>query len=130
MPSASESHRPQLVRRVLVAILILGFISGVISGYYEADKVPEPVWSEIGTTLLTLFLILTWYHIDSNEHQYKRNIWLNVVILGFAIFGIPYYLMRSRPPGKRLAALGRLSLFTLIFFGVSVLGEYLMIWIL
>ena len=128
-PSALNLQRPQLIRRLLAAILILGFISGAISGYYEATKSLEPMWSDFTSTIIILFLILSWYHIDSNAHQYKRSIWLNILIIGFALIGVPYYLIRSRAPGMRFHAIVRLLSFALMFIGVSVVGEYLMIWL-
>jgi hypothetical protein len=128
-PTALNSHRPQLIRRVLASILILGFISGAISGYYEASKSLEPMWSDFTSTIIILFLILTWYHIDSNAHEYKRSIWLNILIIGFALIGVPYYLIRSRAPGKRFHAIALLLSFAFLFIGVSMVGEYLMIWV-
>jgi len=106
-------------------MLVLSFISGTVSGYYDSINVTETTWFDIASTILFLFLMLTWYHIDSNEHGYKRNMWLNVFIVGFGIFGIPYYIVRSRARGKKLAAMGWLLLFTLLFMGVNFAGEYL-----
>ena len=119
------SHRSQLIRRLLLTMLVLSFISGMVSGYYDAINVTNTTWFDVASTLLFLFLMLTWYHIDSNEQGYKRNSWLNVFIVGCAIFAIPYYLLRSRARGKKLAAMGWLLVFTLLFLGVNFAGEYL-----
>jgi hypothetical protein len=121
-------HRPQLIQRLLCTMLVLSFISGMVSGYYDSIHVAGTTWFDIASTILLLFLMLTWYHIDSNEHGYKRSMWLNIFILGFALFGIPYYVFRSRARGKRFAAMGWLLIFTLLFMGVNVGGEYLMVW--
>jgi hypothetical protein len=123
--STSIPDREQLIRRVLAAILISGFVSGLITGYFDQGQNAAPGWFDLISTVFILFLILTWYHIDSNAQQYRRNIWLNFLIVGFALVGVPYYLMRSRPEGKRLNAICWLVVFTMLFLGVSVTGEYL-----
>lgn len=108
-------------------MLIVAFISGAISGYFEAGDLQEPLWSELISTALLLFLLLSWYHIDSNEHQYQRNVWMTVAIIGFALVAVPYYLVRSRVPGKKLSAVTNLLLFALLFTAVSAAGEYAVI---
>ena len=108
----------------------MGFISGTITGYFEANNTAEPVLSVLLTTLVTVFLVLTWYHIDSNEHRFQRSAWLNVLIVGFALVGVPYYLYKSRVPEQRGRAFGRLVGFTFVYFCFSILGEYLIgVWL-
>ena len=51
------------------------------------------------------------------------------LIIALAIIGIPTYLIRSRPPGKKLAAIGWLCLFIALFAIISTLGEASVSWL-
>ena len=114
---------------ILIAMLGLSVISGAMTGYFEANHAIEPPWSEFASTLILIVLTLSWYHVDSNEHNYVRSIWLNMLILGLAIIGIPYYLINSRAKGKKLAALGWLTVFVCLFMSLNMVGELLMSWL-
>ena len=105
-------------------------LSGAITGYFDALHQPEPAWSEISTTIALLILMLIWYHGDSNTHQFKRPAWLTVLIAGFALVGIPCYLIKSRAPAERLQAMGQLALFALCLMAASLAGETLMGWVM
>jgi hypothetical protein len=121
----SIPERARLIRSVLITMLVAGFASGLVTGYFDANQSVTPGWFDIISTLFILFLLLTWYHIDSNAQGYRRHVWLNFLIVGFALIGVPYYLMRSRPEGKRLNAICWLVVFAMLFLSVSVGGEYL-----
>ncbi|PRC91750.1 hypothetical protein [Solimicrobium silvestre] len=124
-----EKFGSPLVQWILIFILSLAFASGAITGYFEARHALEPLWSDYATNILLIILTLSWYHVDSNDRRYDRNIWLNMLILGLAIIGIPFYLIRSRVQGKKLAAIGWLIVFTCLFTSLNLLGTALMGWL-
>ncbi len=111
-------------------MLSLSWLDGLITGSMEKQHLLLPAWWELTATITLMVLILSWYHKDSNTRQFRRTPWLTMAILGVAIFGIPYYLIRSRPAGKKWRALGGLTVFTGLFFSVSFIGEAMARWLL
>jgi len=115
---------------VLQLMLSLALLSGSITGYFDALHQTEPAWSEISSTIALLILMLIWYHTDSTQHEFKRPAWLTVLIAGFALIGIPCYLIKSRAPEERLPALGWLTVYTLSLMAASLVGETMMGWVM
>ena len=62
-------------------------------------------------------MIFLWFRADAREVGYQRSGVLNVAVVALAFLAIPVYLVRSRPKGRRLKALG--------WFGVVVCGTVL-----
>ncbi len=115
---------------VLQLMLSLALLSGAITGYFDALHQTEPAWSEISSTIALLILLLIWYHTDSTQHNFKRPAWLTVLIAGFALVGVPCYLIKSRAPQARMAALGWLTVYALSLMAASLVGEALMGWVM
>ena len=110
---------------LLLAMLGLSLLDGVISGLFEVRHAAEPLWWDILALLSMIVMLLCWYHQDSNLRHFQRHKMLNIVILGAAIIGIPYYLIRSRPKGKKIIAIGWLLTYTGLFFLSSACGTRL-----
>lgn len=73
-------------------------------------------------TLLSNFVAFVWYCRDSDAVGYRRSLGLNIAVILLGPFTIAYYLVRSRPKGKRLRALMGLLVFVCLLVGASVLG--------
>ncbi len=77
------------------------FVSGMVDQYFYPGIDFPP--SAMGWTLVSLFLVFAWYHLDASERGYRRSPWLNVGVIALAVVALPYYFFRSR--GARHGAL-------------------------
>ncbi|NML60099.1 hypothetical protein HHL21_03160 [Massilia sp. RP-1-19] len=68
------------------------------------------------------FVAFVWYCRDSDAMGYKRSSGLNIAVILLGPFGVAFYLVRSRPKGKRLRAVLRLLGFVCLLVGASVPG--------
>ncbi len=67
-----------------------------------------------------LLACFAWLHADARELDIRRPWWLNVgIILAPPVF-VPYYLYKTRPPGRRLQPI-------LIFFAILVTSGFAMV---
>ena len=116
------------LRRLLIIMLGLSLADGIANGYATLNHGTVPAWWEVGATIAMALLGLSWYHLDSNFRQFQRSMGLNILIFGIALIGFPYYLIRSRPAGKKLASLGWLTAYCGLLLLTGWLGEQLMKW--
>jgi hypothetical protein len=58
-----------------------------------------------------LLICFTWLHFDSRQLDIRRPWWLNIGIALLTSVFVPYYLYKTRPEGRRGAAI-------LAFFGI------------
>jgi hypothetical protein len=96
---------------ILWALLALMLATGMAEAQYAADHLSKPAWWILLSAFLTNFLPYYWYRLDSERRRFLPPAWMNSAVVACAPFGIPAYLARSRPPGARLPALGRMCLF-------------------
>ena len=117
----------QQKRRAIATFLSIGTIFGIATQYPTPFHVPE--WVEWILIVAYGFSVFWWYHADGNERSYKRSIWLNIIMVGLPIVGLPYYLFRSR--GFRsgaLAILGAAGL-ALLFVLLAAMSSIVVAWI-
>jgi peptidoglycan/LPS O-acetylase OafA/YrhL len=108
-------------KRILLAILLLMVLDGFIDATYAADASTQPLAWSVPLTLCFSFLTFLWYRRDSEERGYARSRWLNIGIILLTPFSVPYYLLRSRPPGQKLRALMKCAGFaTLIVLSAAI----------
>jgi len=88
---------------------------GALAGYYQSFGANPPRSLEFALTALTIVLLYVWYYLDAEERQYNRTALLGGAVILLSALAIPYYLVRSRPPGARVKALGK-------FLGLAVLS--------
>lgn len=62
---------------------------------------------------VTLAVCFTWLHFDSRQLDIRRPWWLNVGIVLLLVVFVPYYLYKTRPAGRRGAAI--FGFFGLVF---------------
>lgn len=108
-------------KRFLLAILALMLVNGVVDTRYEAVGTPPIGWS-LGLALAFSFLVFAWYRYDSDEEGYRRSLWLNMGVLVASPLAVPYYLLRSRPEGRRLHAILRLAGFAVLMVLATAAG--------
>jgi hypothetical protein len=85
--------------------------------------------ADFGPMVLGLAFLFAWMHFDERRHTYRRSPLLNIGIVALAILFVPVYLIRSRPPGRRLlsvlAFFGVVALWLLIAAITAAVTEYL-----
>lgn len=109
-------------KHILIVQLLLVMLYGALDAIYSARGASQPpVWS-IPLELLFIFFTFLWYRIDSDAYGYPRSKWLNVGIILFPPVAVPYYLLRSRPQGKKLRALLKCAGFVVLIWLANAAG--------
>jgi hypothetical protein len=101
-------------QRILIVLLLLMVLDGALDATYAARGLAQPLAWSAPLTLGVSFLSFLWYRIDSDERGYARSRWLNISMIILTIFAVPYYLVRSRPSGRKLRALLKCAGFALL----------------
>ena len=68
------------------------------------------------------FVSFVWYCRDSDAVAYRRTLGLNICVIALGPFAVSYYLLRSRPRGRRLRMILRLLGFIVLLVAASALG--------
>jgi hypothetical protein len=103
--------RPRLV---LVLLFIGVAVSGAFDGYHLARNEATPAPLNLALTFMLGAISFAWYYFDAAQIPYRRPKLLDVAVIFLAPIAVPFYLIRSRPSGSRLKAVG-------LFLGVFVL---------
>lgn len=111
-------------RQVLVLLFICTLLYGALFGYGATHHAHGPGFGP-SVEILFSFLSFYWYRLDSDIRHYRRSKPLNIGIILFATVALPYYLVRSRPPGQRARALWRLAEFSMLLLAGVFAGAAL-----
>jgi hypothetical protein len=103
MPAPASADRMLTPRRIFYVLLAVTFVWGLEEGWELQRGRTSPGWT-VALTMLFSFLSFLWYRLDSDLQRYRRSLGLNVAILAVAFLAYPYYIVRSRPRGRRLRA--------------------------
>ena len=110
---------------ILWSIGVLGFVSGAI-GQYLSPNSTSLVLADVPFIVACIFLVFSWYYIDSEHLGFQRFKVLNIAIIGITIVAMPYYFFCSRGMRRGFVALG-LFLLSILGYGVlQVIGQYAM----
>ena len=109
-------------KNTLWALLVLMFACGMTDALYAAAHMRMPAWWALCSAFLLNFLPYYWYRLDSEARLYRRTRWMNTAVVAVSPLAIPLYLLRSRPQGRRLEALARMSGFLLMMLGAALGG--------
>ncbi|WP_116807638.1 hypothetical protein [Steroidobacter cummioxidans] len=108
--------------QILILLLLYIAALGGMAAFLDARRIAEPQWSVIVTTMLGSLLVFWWYWADSVSRSYRRSPLLNVAIIAVGFLAVPYYLLRSRQRGQRLAAFAKLVAFVLLMVVAVMIG--------
>lgn len=108
--------------QILVIVLLYFAALGGLTAYLEVQRIAEPQWSVMLTSLMGSILVFWWYWADSTLRAYRRSPLLNVAVVGIGILAVPYYLLRSREKGQRLLALAKMLGFIVLMVGALLVG--------
>jgi hypothetical protein len=108
-------------KHVLGMLLGFALLVTFVDATVLHDGVRAPWWNVVSSLIFSI-LCFSWYRLDSEQRQYRRSALLNVGVVALAVFAIPYYVVRSRPPGQKARALLRLGGFVLLLIAVSFCG--------
>lgn len=108
-------------RQTLALLVAATFVFGVVDARETESGIQAGGWGILCTVLFS-FLSFYWYRLDSETHRYRRTPLLNVGIVMLAIVAVPYYLVRSRPAGRRGRALLGLAGFCALLICAGVGG--------
>lgn len=109
-------------KNTLWALLVLMFACGMADALYAAAHMRMPAWWALLSAFLLNFLPYYWYRLDSEARLYRRSRWMSTAVVAVSPLAIPLYLLRSRPQGRRLEALARMSGFLLLMLGAALGG--------
>ena len=128
-PVASQVGTGMKPKHALTALLVLIASLGSVLAFLEARGIAEPSVLQMGSTLAFSALTFWWFWLDSEAHAYKRSPFLNVGMIAIGLIAVPYYLLRSRPKGARLSALGKLLGFIFLLVGALIVGSMCGFWL-
>ena len=98
----------------LAGTAVCGVLIGVTDVLFANAVGTAKLVAHFGPMIVALAFVFAWLHYDAPQWSYRRSPLLNVGIVAIALVFVPVYLIRSRPPGRRLRAiLGFLGLFVL-----------------
>ena len=110
-------------RHAIYAFLIAVAIVGGIDGHMKFQSITPPIWWDIASSAILALFAFGWYFLDSKDHCYRRSNLLNVAVFVLAAGAIPYYLAKSRAPGRRVDAVLNFVVFCGLAFVVSLIGH-------
>ncbi len=112
-------------KRILILLLLLMVVDGFVDATYAADGLQQPLAWSLPLTLCFSFLTFLWYRRDSDDVGYARSRWLNIAVIAASPVSVPYYLLRSRPEGRRLRAVLKCLGFAVLVVLCAALGMVL-----
>lgn len=108
----------------LIAMLMLLALSGLVQAATGKANNHARLFS-IGLDVLASFSAFVWYCRDSDMRRYRRSLWRNILFNAVGVLFIPWYLLRTRPSGKRLCSLLSLGGFCLLMLAAVLVGAVL-----
>ncbi|MEW6021826.1 MAG: hypothetical protein AB1807_06770 [Pseudomonadota bacterium] len=112
-------------RGVLIALLVLMFVSTLVEMGADLRARGEPVLWSLLTGLLSSFLSFYWFRVDRELRGWPQSRWLSTAIVTVTPLAVPYYLARSRPKGRKLRGVAGFVGFVFLMLVASILGGML-----
>jgi hypothetical protein len=110
-------------RGCLLVILALSLVRGFMTGILEEDS-SFVAFLDIAVPIGTLFGILIWCMLDSEERNMTLTKKMLVAIILVLVFAFPYYILTTRSRLKALGTIGLSILFVVFCGGLYAVGEY------
>ena len=129
------SASPDVLRRHKQRAIVSAYGISLVSGIWIATQFPgltEPEtlqatmdalrvhWINWVYQTAMLLACFGWLHADARELDIRRPWWLNLGIILVPPLFVPYYLYKTRPPGRRLPPI-------LVFFAILVTSGFAMV---
>jgi hypothetical protein len=108
----------------LIAMLGLLALSGLVHAAAGNANNPARLFTMV-LDVLASFSAFVWYCRDSDMLRYRRSLWRNMLFIFLGILFVPWYLLRTRPSGKRFISLLSLGGFGLLMLVAVVVGAVL-----
>ena len=116
-----QNHTEQNLNGPLWAMLVLIALGGLVAGLAKADHGLALLFSFV-LNVLSSFAAFVWYCRDSDVRGYRRSLWRNILFNAVGAVFVPWYLLRTRPSGKRFGAMLSLGGFCLLMLVAVVAG--------
>jgi len=113
-------------RLALSLLLVVSLLCGAVAEYCQDHFVREPGWWRLVSTASVVLLMFSWYYCDSRARAFRRSRSLDFGVVALALVAVPYYLVRSRPRGKRFRALLNLVGYCVLLMLSSIAGALIM----
>lgn len=124
-PMTSVESDPEIQdkkRQALFKILVIAGVAPFAEVFLARWWYDEKTWVII-TAIATVFPMLRWCFLDANERQLRLSRFMQVFIVFFGVFGIRFWLLRTR--GIRgFVSIAWVLLFFAIVVGVNMLADY------
>lgn len=117
-------------RRWLCAALALNALYGAVQGWATGGGAAAPGAVDFAYALFLLPLPYLWLRADAAAHGWQRGLVLSGAAIYLPWLAIPWYLLRSRRPGHRAAAVARALGFGVLAMPLTYLlgGAPLALW--
>ncbi len=102
---------------VLALVAAISLLDGLAA--LRGLILPRPV--DVFYAVVMAILSYLWLRQDARERRQQVGALMSGLVIACAVIGIPVYLMRSRPAGERLRAVGRFFGFVVVAAGLSLL---------
>jgi hypothetical protein len=82
----------------IIALALLGVVSlvGPLIERWVTGRVEPLGRFDLALTLVSIPLIVWWYHVDKRQHGYQAGPLMNAGVVALAILALPIYFVRSR----------------------------------
>ena len=112
-------------RGAAIALLALMFLSALVEAATGMREREAPVLWTLVSGLTSSFLSFYWFRLDRELRGWPRSRWLSTAIVFLTPIAIPWYIARTRPPGRRLRGVLRFFGYVLLMLVASVAGGLL-----
>ena len=122
LPAYAPVLTPRGAALALLALMFLSTLVDAAGG--EREGAALLVWTFV-SGLSSSFLSFYWFRLDREQRGWPRSRWLSTAVIFLTPLAIPWYIARSRPPGRKLRGVLRFFGYVLLMLLVSAAGGML-----
>jgi hypothetical protein len=108
-------------RRALSLLLLLAVVMGLMDGQADWRGMAPSRALDVAYAVVMAVVAYLWLRRDAQARHHPVGVMLSGLVIVCSVVGIPVYLLRSRPAGERLGAVGRFFGFVVVAIAASVL---------
>lgn len=98
----------------------IGVVTSLASWVFAGNELATSL-TIILSVVATLIFLLSWCSADAKERNFEFTLGQKILIILFALIGLPYYFFKSREPGNAVKSTALASLFWILTYFVSVI---------